>query len=155
MHHFRSRTLRLALGAALLSAPLVGVTSTSATAAPGDPAGPTVVTGDDFTVSQVAGGYEVVVDLDEPTAKPRTIRIPGLGPLNAGDDLVLGADGNLYVALNVAGSVVRVDPDTGAQCTVAKGLPFVSSVRFGAGPGWDPDSLYTTSFAGVVTRLTP
>lgn len=96
-----------------------------------------------------------VIDLDEPTAKPRTIRIPGLGPLNAGDDLVLGADGNLYVALNVAGSVVRVDPDTGAQCTVAKGLPFVSSVRFGAGPGWDPDSLYTTSFAGVVTRLTP
>lgn len=85
----------------------------------------------------------------------RKIRIPGLGPLNAADDLTLGPDGNLYVALNVAGSVVRVDPDTGAQCTVAKGLPFVSSVRFGAGPGWDPASLYATSFLGTVTRLTP
>lgn len=96
-----------------------------------------------------------VVDLDDPAAKPRTIQIPGLGPLNSADDLTLGADGNLYVALNVAGSIVRVNPDTGAQCTLAKGLPFSSSLRFGAGPGWDPQSLYVTSFGGTVTRLTP
>lgn len=96
-----------------------------------------------------------VIDLDEPAAKPRTIQIPGIGPLNSADDLTLGADGNLYVALNVAGSVIRVNPDTGAQCTIAKGLPFVSSVRFGAGPGWDPNSLYATSFIGTLTRLTP
>lgn len=96
-----------------------------------------------------------VIDLDDPAAKPRTIQIPGLGPLNAADDLTLGSDGNLYVALNLAGSVVRVNPDTGAQCTIAKGLPFASSLRFGAGPGWDPHSLYVTSFLGTVTRLAP
>lgn len=96
-----------------------------------------------------------VLDLDDPAAAPRIIKIPGLGPLNAADDLVLGADGYVYVALNVAGSVVRVDPDTGAQCTVAQGVPFASSLRFGAGPGWDPASLYVTSFGGTVTRLTP
>lgn len=96
-----------------------------------------------------------VIDLDDPSAKPRAIQIPGLGPLNAADDLTLGADGNIYVALNVAGSVVRVNPDTGAQCTVVKGLPFISSVRFGVGPGWDPQSLYATSFTGTVTRLQP
>ena len=96
-----------------------------------------------------------VIDLDNPTAAPRTIQIPGLGPLNAADDIVLGADGQLYVALNVAGSVVRVNPDTGAQCTIAKGLPFASSLRFGAGPGWDANSLYVTSFLGTLTRLTP
>lgn len=96
-----------------------------------------------------------VIDLGDTTAAPRTIQIPGIGPLNAADDLTLGADGNLYVALNLAGSVVRVNPDTGAQCTIAKGLPFVSSVRFGAGPGWDPASLYTTAFSGAVTKLTP
>lgn len=96
-----------------------------------------------------------VIDLDDPAAPPRKIVIPGLGPLNAADDLTLGPDGNLYVALNVAGSVVRVDPDTGARCTIAKGLPFVSSLRFGNGPGWDPASLYTTSFTGFVTRLQP
>lgn len=96
-----------------------------------------------------------VIDLDNPTAAPRTIQIPGLGPLNAADDIVLGADGHLYVALNVAGSVVRVNPDTGAQCTIAKGLPFSSSLRFGAGPGWDANSLYVTSFLGTLTRLAP
>ena len=96
-----------------------------------------------------------VVKLADPTAKPRVIVIPGLGPLNAADDLTLGPDGNLYVALNLAGKVVRVDPDSGAVCQVAKGIPFVSSLRFGAGPGWDPASLYTTSFQGKVTRIKP
>ncbi|MET3961209.1 hypothetical protein ABIE44_001143 [Marmoricola sp. OAE513] len=96
-----------------------------------------------------------VIDLNDPTATPRTIEIPGFGPLNSADDLTLGADGNLYVALNVAGKVIRVNPDTGAQCTVAQGIAFVSSVRFGAGPGWDPASLYATSFTGTVTRITP
>lgn len=96
-----------------------------------------------------------VVRLADPSAKPRVIVIPGLGPLNAADDLVLGPDGYLYVALNLAGKVVRVDPDSGAVCQVAKGIPFVSSLRFGAGPGWDPGSLYTTSFLGKVTRIKP
>ncbi|MCZ4499014.1 MAG: hypothetical protein JWQ74_1567 [Marmoricola sp.] len=96
-----------------------------------------------------------VVDLSNPTAAPRKIVIPGVGPLNAADDLTRGADGNLYVALNLAGKVVRVNPDTGAQCTIATGIPLVSSVRFGAGPGWDAASLYATSFTGTVTRLTP
>lgn len=96
-----------------------------------------------------------VIDLDAPHSTVRTITIPGLGPLNSADDLTRGPDGMLYVALNVAGKVVRVDPATGAQCTVASGVPFVSSVRFGAGPGWDPASLYATSFTGTVTRLTP
>lgn len=96
-----------------------------------------------------------VVDLAAPTAAPRVIRLPGPGPLNAADDLTLGADGYLYVALNVAGRVVRVDPATGASCTIARGLPLSSSLRFGSGPGWDPQSLYVTSFRGTVTRLTP
>ncbi|RNL81458.1 hypothetical protein EFL95_00990 [Nocardioides marmorisolisilvae] len=96
-----------------------------------------------------------VVDLAAPNAAPRKIKIPGLGPLNSADDLTRGADGYLYVALNVAGQVVRVDPDSGAVCTIASGIPFVSSVRFGAGPGWDPAALYATSFTGTVTRLTP
>jgi hypothetical protein len=95
------------------------------------------------------------VDLDHPNASPRVIRLPGPGPLNAADDLTLGADGYLYVALNLAGQVVRVDPDTGASCIVARGIPLASSLRFGSGPGWDAGSLYVTSFRGTVTRLSP
>lgn len=96
-----------------------------------------------------------VIDTRRPTARPRVITLPGLGPLNGADDLTLGADGFLYVALNVAGKLVRVDPETGGVCTVSSRVPLASSVRFGAGPGWDPGSLYVTSFTGKVTRLTP
>lgn len=96
-----------------------------------------------------------VVNTLDPTAAPRVIKLPGLGPLNAADDLALGPDGKLYVTLNVAGKVVQVDPDTGQVCTLARGIAFASSVRFGAGPGWDATSLYVTSFLGTVTRLTP
>ncbi|KGN34173.1 hypothetical protein N802_12290 [Knoellia sinensis KCTC 19936] len=95
-----------------------------------------------------------VVDVDNPSAQPKVLTIPGIGPLNSADDLTVGPDGEVYVALNVAGSVVRVDPDSGATCTIASGLPLSSSVAFGSGPGWDPTALYVTSFLGTVTRLT-
>ncbi len=95
------------------------------------------------------------VDIDNPAAPPKVFTIPGVGPLNSADDLTVGADGKVYVALNVAGSVVRVDPDSGATCTLATGMPLSSAVAFGSGPGWDPASLYVTSFAGTVTRLSP
>lgn len=96
-----------------------------------------------------------VVDLADPEADPRVITLDGFGPANSADELVLGADGRLYVTLNAAGKVVRVDPRTGAACTIASGVPFASSLRFGAGRGWDARSLYVTSFTGTVTRLTP
>ncbi len=95
------------------------------------------------------------VDADAPSAAPARITLPGFGPLNSADDLTVGPDGAVYVALNVAGQIVRVDPDTGRHCTIADGLPFATSVRFGQGPGWDPNSAYVTSFLGTVTRLTP
>lgn len=96
-----------------------------------------------------------VVDLDHPRRTPRVITLSGFGPANSADEVVLGRDGFLYVTLNVAGTVVRVDPRSGASCTIASGLPFSSSLRFGAGPGWDSRSLYVTSFLGTVTRLRP
>ncbi|MGW0174892.1 SMP-30/gluconolactonase/LRE family protein [Rhodococcus sp. NPDC003322] len=84
-----------------------------------------------------------------------TVSLPGNGQTNAGDDLTVDADGRVYMALNGAGKVVRLDPATGDSCEIASGLPLTSSVRFGAGPGWDAASLYTTGFDGTVHRLTP
>ncbi|AKU15302.1 SMP-30/gluconolactonase/LRE family protein [Luteipulveratus mongoliensis] len=95
------------------------------------------------------------VDVRRPDAPPTVATLPGIGPLNSADDLTVGADGQVYVALNLAGKIVRVDPDTGTSCTIASGLPTSSSVAFGSGPGWDAGSLYVTSFLGTVTRLTP
>lgn len=95
------------------------------------------------------------VDVDRPASPPARIAIPGFGPLNAADDLTVGRDGHVYLTLNLAGRVLRVDPATGRSCVITDGLPFVTSVRFGAGPGWDAESLYATSFSGTITRLRP
>lgn len=85
----------------------------------------------------------------------RTLDPSGPGPLETADDLDVGPDGALYVPLNVAGKILRVDPVTGTGCTVATGVPFVSAVAFGEGPGWDPDVLYTTGFDGAVHAVRP
>ncbi|WP_269588237.1 SMP-30/gluconolactonase/LRE family protein [Rhodococcus maanshanensis] len=84
-----------------------------------------------------------------------TMKVAGSGSSNAGDDLTVGADGNIYMALNGAGKVVRLDPTTGSTCEIGSDLPLTSSVRFGSGPGWDPAALYTTSFDGSVHKLVP
>lgn len=95
------------------------------------------------------------IDIAQPGSVQSRWELPGFGPLNAADDLTVGADGQIYAALNLAGQVVQIDPDTGQACTIARGLPLTTSVRFGQGPGWDARSLYATSYLGTVTRLTP
>lgn len=95
------------------------------------------------------------LDADDLDGPARTLDPSGPGPLETADDLDVGPDGALYVPLNVAGRILRVDPVTGAGCTIASGVPFVSAVAFGDGPGWDPDVLYTTGFDGSVHAVRP
>lgn len=98
---------------------------------------------------------EIVVISEAGKVRKRHV-ILGFGPLNSADDLTLGADGDVYVTLNVAGKVVRVDRETGDLCTVAAGLPLISAAKFGHGKaGWDAKSLYVTSFDGSIIKLTP
>lgn len=96
-----------------------------------------------------------VLDAADLTAAPQTVKLPGDGRTNIADDLAVGEDGSVYVALNGAGKVVRVDPVSGNQCDIATGITMPSSVRFGAGDGWDPTALYATSFDGKVRKLVP
>lgn len=96
-----------------------------------------------------------ILDAADLGGDPTIFTLPGNGPTNVGDDLVVDADGLVYMALNGGGKVVRVDPATGDTCEIGTGLPLTSSVRFGAGEGWDAESLYATSFVGTVHRLTP
>ena len=70
------------------------------------------------------------------------------------DDLTVGPDGLIYLAMD-GGSIVRIDPDSSTACTLTSALPGSTSVRFGAGPGWDPHSLYSTDLTGAVHRLAP
>ena len=71
------------------------------------------------------------------------------------DDMTIDAEGVLYITANGAGQVIRFDPATKSQCTIASGLQNPSAVKFGRGPGWPSDRLYVVGFDGRVRELTP
>ena len=95
-----------------------------------------------------------VLDETNPSGPSVRIRIDGIGPLAMSDDLTVGDDGMVYLAQNLAGRVVRVDPETGSSCAIATGVPLISSVAFG-GLGFDSEALYATSFDGTVRKIGP
>lgn len=93
--------------------------------------------------------------LDNPDRWEIVARLPGPAP--GPDDLTRSADGVLYVAAHLDGSIQRVDPATGATCAITTDLPGgwegPSSVRIG--PHVDGYALYVTVFDGTLRRLIP
>lgn len=63
------------------------------------------------------------------------------------DGIAVAADGSVFVALNVAGRLVRVNPATGQIDEVAKNLSFPASLAFGRGD-FDRCSVYVTQLFG-------
>lgn len=68
------------------------------------------------------------------------------------DDLTVADDGRVYQAAFGSGRVYRIDPATGAVCTVASGLDSVVAVEWSPGPG-AAGTLYAATQKGVVHRL--
>lgn len=66
------------------------------------------------------------------------------------DDMTMGADGRLYVAANLAGEVLRVDPASGSACVLVSGLQNPSSLRFARGFGGHDGALFVTGFDGTL-----
>jgi len=64
------------------------------------------------------------------------------------DGMAMDRDGNLYVAANGKGKIVKVTP--GGQKTVVaeSDLLTPASIAFGRGPGFDPCSIYVTELLG-------
>ncbi|WP_415974460.1 SMP-30/gluconolactonase/LRE family protein [Rhodococcus sp. 077-4] len=93
-----------------------------------------------------------VLDENNPSGPTASIRIDGIGPLTMSDDLTVGDDGMIYLAQNLAGRVVRIDPTSGSTCVIATGVPLTSSVAFG-GAGFDAKALYVSSFDGSVRKV--
>ena len=61
----------------------------------------------------------------------------------APDGVAIDAEGNVYVALNTAGQIAKVDP-AGNSSTLAMDMTGPASMAFGQGD-FDPCSLYVTS----------
>nr|WP_296767628.1 SMP-30/gluconolactonase/LRE family protein [Rhodococcus sp. (in: high G+C Gram-positive bacteria)] len=114
------------------------------------------IDGDTVYVSNTFDPVLVItaLDADDPGGPSTKIPVDGFGPFTASDDMTVGPDGQIYLAQNLAGRVLRIDPRTGNSCVIGTGLPLTSSVEFG-GSGWDRTSLYATSFDGTVRKLTP
>lgn len=94
-----------------------------------------------------------IIDVANPD-HVRKVDLGLFGLVGFPDDLTVGADGLIYLAMD-GGSIVRIDPDANTACTITSALPGSTSVRFGAGPGWDPHALYSTALTGAVHRLVP
>jgi sugar lactone lactonase YvrE len=116
-----------------------------------DPTGRWLYTVETFT----AASRVYRIRIDNP-AQIRVVAKLGTGTVPLGlDDMTRDRHGRLYIAANIAGEVIRLNPDTGASCVIASGLRNPSAVKFGRGPGWSDRSLYVTSFDGTVRKLTP
>jgi streptogramin lyase len=79
----------------------------------------------------------------------------GVGPTTGLDDLAVAADGTLFVAANLSGEVLRVDPASGHRCVVADGICQPAAVAVEAGPDGSPEVLWVTSLTGRLHRIEP
>ncbi len=71
---------------------------------------------------------------------------------SAPDGVAIDSEGNVYVALNTAGEIAKVDPQ-GNATTLATGLLGPASLAFGQGD-FDPCSIYVTSlFSTELSRV--
>lgn len=70
--------------------------------------------------------------------------IANLDSLSLPDGIAMDENGILYVAENLAGEIVRVNPDDGTFETVASGLTTPASLAFGTAGKFDPCSIYVT-----------
>lgn len=91
----------------------------------------------------------VVVAIDVATGRSRTVaRIEN--PAATPDGLAIDRAGRLYVALYLAGEVRRIDPASGASCTLARGLRLPTAIAVPAPGGpFAASSAYVTTYGGV------
>ena len=80
----------------------------------------------------------------EPGTPERWVEFPeGSAP----NGVAIDSEGNVYVALNLAGEVAKVDPE-GNATTLATDVTGIASFAFGEGSR-DPCSLYATNLLGT------
>jgi hypothetical protein len=116
-----------------------------------DPSGTWLYVAETFTLESALRRIRVA----DPRQVEPVARLGALGVPKGLDDLDVDGDGLVYVAANLSGEVLRVDPRDGTSCAIVSGLASTSAVKFGRGPGWSADRLLVVGFDGVVRALTP
>jgi sugar lactone lactonase YvrE len=109
-----------------------------------------------YSVETFSAGANVYrVRISDPKQVEVVASLGNVVPPKGPDDLTIDGSGILYIALNAAGQVARLDPRDKSVCTIASGMLNTSAVKFGAGPGWPETHLFVVGFDGVVRELTP
>ena len=107
------------------------------------------------TFNQPADVYRIRLSAPGTIQKVASLASTGNALPKGLDDMTADAAGNLYIAANGSGEVLRLDPLSGSSCVVASGLQNPSAIEFGAGPGWPADHLFVSGFDGTIRELTP
>ena len=102
------------------------------------------------TTFEETGLWRVPVSAEgEPGTPEKWVEFPSN---SAPDGVAIDDEGNVYVALNTAGEIAKVDTE-GTATTLASGLLGPASLAFGQGD-FDPCSLYVTSlFSPQLSRV--
>jgi glucose/arabinose dehydrogenase len=115
-----------------------------------DPTGTWLYTDETFTPQ--ANVYRV--QIAHPANRQLVTSLQGVGVFKGLDDLTISTSGVLYVAANLAGEVIRLDPRTKQSCVIARGLRNTSAVKQGRGRAFPSTRLYAVGFDGKVVELT-
>jgi gluconolactonase len=94
------------------------------------------------------------IDLADPSKEEVFYAAPTGPDTSGGPDGMTRDDRNrLFVAVNLAGEVWRIDTD-GKACRVASGIGNASALNWGGGaPGFPARNLYVVGFSGVLVEL--
>src|SRR3954451_6430070 len=90
-----------------------------------DPTGTFLYAVQTFTMDSAV--YRIRISDPSDMSVVATLADPGPKGL---DDMTIGPDGILYVAANLTGEVIRVNPTTGEHCVIAGGMQNTSSLKF-------------------------
>ena len=93
------------------------------------------------------------IDLRDPTKEEPFYEAPQADQAGGPDGMTRDDRDRLFVAVNLAGEVWRVDTDRKA-CRVASGIGNASALNWGGGePGFPARNLYVVGFSGVLVEL--
>ena len=96
--------------------------------------------------------WAIPVGTDATPGAPESIATLDTGV--APDGLAVDVNGGIWVAANLSGEIVHVDPADGSTTRLVHDLPTPASLAFGQGDAFDPCSIYATSLYGdTVSRI--